>query len=248
MSASDQNGNFGKCRWRTKVALVAPLLPLLLASVAQADVTVYEKAPSVEELQQKMLGGARADQKKFKTRAIVFGDSAPAADAAHAQAATAQPAQQAAVQPQAPSYAPSSQAPAYAPAPQAATYAPAQAAVPQQTMQVSDNAIAFPIQFKVNSAQILPESVPFLQTIAGLMHKEAGIRLLIEGHTDISGNYQSNLALSRERASSVMNYLINRFGVEPARFVPVGKGPTEILPGLDPADPKNRRVQFRIIG
>jgi outer membrane protein OmpA-like peptidoglycan-associated protein len=245
MSASDRNGKLGKGRWRVPVAVVAPLLPLLFASAVQADVTVYEKAPSVEELQQKMLGGGGADQKKFKTRAIVFGESAPA-EAAPAQAATPQ----AAVRPQsqAPAYAPTPQSQAYAPAPQAAAYAPSAAAVPQQTMQVSDNAIAFPIQFRVNSSQILPESVPFLQSIAGLMHKEAGVRLLIEGHTDISGNYQSNLALSRERASSVMNYLINRFGIEPTRFVPVGKGPTEILPGLDPADPKNRRVQFRIIG
>ena len=37
----------------------------------------------------------------------------------------------------------------------------------QQTMQVGVNAIAFPINFRVNSSEILPESIPFLDSIAG---------------------------------------------------------------------------------
>ncbi|MFN3884562.1 MAG: OmpA family protein [Rhodocyclaceae bacterium] len=221
-------------RWPWMAGLAASLL--LCAGGAGADVTVYEKAPTVEELQQKLLGGSKAEQKKFKTRAIVFGDSAPA-EAAPAQPAAAQPQE--------------TPVPAHtAPAAAAAVYATTapQPAPVAQSMQVSDNAIAFPIQFKVGSSQILPESIPFLQSIAGLMQKDPSIRLLIEGHTDISGNYQRNLALSRERAFAVMNYLIDRFGIEPTRLVPVGKGPTDLLPGLDPTDPKNRRVQFRVIG
>lgn len=194
------------------------------AGVAVADVTVYERAPTVEELQQKMLGGEKAGQKKFKTRAIVFGDAAPET--------SQQPAPEARPAPQ----------PAAAPVQQAAI------APSGQSMQVSDNAIAFPIQFRVNSAQILPESLPFLESIAGLMQKDPGLRLLIEGHTDISGNYQRNLALSRERAFAVMNHLIDRHGIDQVRLMPVGKGPMEPLPGHEPTDPKNRRVQFRIIG
>lgn len=219
---------------RFSAVSVLPLAVALLlsAAVARAEVTVYEKAPSVEELQKKLLGGGQAEQKKYKTRAIVFGDAAAESPPAQvpAPAPASVPAAAVAV-------------PSMAPLP-----APAPASPPVQSVQVSDNAIAFPIQFKVNSAQILPESVPFLQSIAGLMLKEPGLRVLIEGHTDISGNYQRNLALSRERAYSVMNFLIDRFGLEPMRFVPVGKGPLEPLQGLDPTDAKNRRVQFRIIG
>ncbi|MCX7898306.1 MAG: OmpA family protein [Rhodocyclaceae bacterium] len=214
---------------------IVPRLSLVLALVmgmgtlARAEVTVYDKAPSVEELQQKLLGGEKSGQKKFKTRAIVFGEAPEAAPSAAA----------------APAAAPAAAAPQ--PAAQAAPQ-PAAAAQPSQTLQVSENAIAFPIQFKVNSAQILPESIPFLQSIAGLLQKDPTVRLLIEGHTDISGNYQRNMALSRERAFAVMNFLIDRFGIDPMRLMPVGKGPMEPLPGLEPTDPKNRRVQFRIIG
>lgn len=205
---------------------VSPLFILSLLSAflvhstcARADVTVYESVPSVEELQQKLLGGSKADQKKYKTRAIVFGDTP--ADNAQAQDS---------------------------PASQVASASPQTATNQAQPVQVSENAIAFPIQFRVNSAQVLPESAPYLQSIAGLMQKDQAIRLLIEGHTDISGSYQHNVALSRERAFAVMNYLIDRFGLEPIRFMPVGKGPTDPLQGLDPTDSRNRRVQFRIIG
>lgn len=231
MSASDR---------RIRLSTLASLLALAAAIPAQADVTVYEKAPSVEELQQKLLGGQSAGQKKFKTRAIVFGETAGEAAGQPAPSQPAAPA--AAVQP-----ATAAPMPA-APATQQVAIAAPSATPAAQSMQVSENAIAFPIQFKVNSAQILPESIPFLQSIAGLMQKDPSIRLLIEGHTDISGNYQRNMALSRERAFAVMNFLVDRFGIDPMRLVPVGKGPMEPLPGAEPTDPKNRRVQFRIIG
>ncbi|MEW6163677.1 MAG: OmpA family protein [Pseudomonadota bacterium] len=210
------------------------LILLVLAGAAQADnVTVYDRAPSVEELQRQLTGAAEApmpQQRKVRTRAIVFGDAAPA---------------------------PQEAAPAVLPAPQA-QQAPQQQATYQQTaappaaaapaVQVSERAIAFPINFRVNSSDILPESVPFLESIAGLLNKDPSMRLVVEGHTDASGTHSRNLALSRERAFSVMNYLIDHYRIDPLRLVPVGKGFSEPLGGLEPENPKNRRVQFRIIG
>lgn len=205
---------------------------LLLSGYAWAqDVKYYDKAPSAEELQRQLTGDATpGGKKKIRTRSIVFGDSpAPAAEQPAPQAA--QPAQQAAPQ-------------SYQPAPQAAQ----QPAPQQATMQVSERAIAFPINFKVNSSEILPESVPFLESIAGLMQKDPSVRLLIEGHTDSTGSTARNTTLSRERAFSVMNYLVDRFRVDPMRLVPVGKGSSEPLGGMEPTNPKNRRVQFRVVG
>lgn len=215
--------------------LAAAVSMLFLAGSAWAgDVTVYDKAPSVEELQRKLTGGEDSDGKrKLKTRAIVFGDAAPAPAQEVAPQAAPQPAT---------SYT--------APAPAAAAPAPAaQPAAPaQQTMQVGENAIAFPINFRVNSSEVMSESVPFIESIAGLLQKDPSIRLLIEGHTDSSGNPARNTVLSRERAFSVMNYLIDRYRIDPMRLVPVGKGFSEPLGGMEPTNPKNRRVQFRIIG
>lgn len=215
------------------LGLIAGLLVLVSGLVTAGEVTVYDKAPSVEELQRQLTGGDGTDgRKKPRTRAIVFGDSAPAAQ----EAAPAAP-QQAENQQQ-------------APRPQQARPQQAQQQVSArpQTMQVGENAIAFPINFRVNSSEILPESIPFLDSIAGLMQKDQGVRLMIEGHTDISGSPARNNSLSRERAYSVVNYLIDHYRIEPTRLMPVGKGFSEPLEGMDAANPKNRRVQFRIIG
>lgn len=208
---------------KPEIGLIIGLLLFVCGQATAGDVTVYNKAPSVEELQRQLTGGDGAGiRSKPRTRAIVFGDSAPA--------------QQEAPPPQA-DY--QQQAPRPQPRPQ-----PQQ----QQTIQVGENAIAFPINFRVNSSEILPESVPFLESIAGLMRKDQNVRLMVEGHTDISGSPARNISLSRERAYSVVNYLVERYRIEQARLMPVGKGFSEPLEGMDASNPKNRRVQFRIIG
>lgn len=211
-----------------ELGLSLPILLLVSGFAWAGDVTVYEKAPSVEELQQKLTGGE--GKRKLKTRSIVFGD-APAAQ------------QEAAPAPAAPQPATTQSSQQAAPA---AVYAPPTPA--PQTMQVGESAIAFPINFRVNSSEVLPESVPFIESIAGLMQKDPSVRLLIEGHTDMSGSLARNTALSRERAYAVMNYLIDHYRIDPMRLVPVGKGFSEPLGGMEPMNPKNRRVQFRIIG
>ncbi|MEI7614164.1 MAG: OmpA family protein [Betaproteobacteria bacterium] len=215
-------------------ALIAGLLVLSSGFATAGEVTMYDKAPSVEELQRQLTGGdGSAGRAKPRTRAIVFGDSAAQESAPAPQQAEQQPAPR----PQQPAR-PQQQAKAQ-PQPQQQQ---------QQTIQVGENAIAFPINFRVNSSEILPESIPFLESIAGLMKKDQGVRLMVEGHTDISGSSARNNSLSRERAYSVVNHLIDHYRIEPTRLMPVGKGFSEPLQGMDATNPKNRRVQFRIIG
>lgn len=219
---------------------------LLASGLAFAqDVKLYDKAPSVEELQRQLTGGAPAEgKKKIRTRAIVFGDSAPAAAVPQADAAPVQTSPQP-IATQQPAIQHAATAPASLQQPAAATQQPAAA---PQAVQVSERAIAFPINFRVNSSEILPESIPFLESIVGLMQKDPSIRLLVEGHTDASGSVARNNTLSRERAYSVTNHLIDHYRIDPARLMPVGRGSSEPLGGTDALNPKNRRVQFRIIG
>ena len=217
--------------------LIAGLFILASGFVTAGEVTVYDKAPSVEELQNQLTGGdgsAVVGKSRPRTRAIVFGDSAQ-------QDVVPAPTQQQ------PEYQP--QQPASRSKQQAHPQQQATKPRPQpQTMQVGENAIAFPINFLANSSDILPEAIPFLDSIAGLMKKDQSVRLMVEGHTDISGSPARNSCLSRERAYSVVNYLIVHYRIEPTRLMPVGKGFSEPLQGMDASNPKNRRVQFRIIG
>tara|TARA_R110002073_G_scaffold327113_1_gene507530 strand:+ start:2512 stop:3090 length:579 start_codon:yes stop_codon:yes gene_type:complete len=108
------------------------------------------------------------------------------------------------------------------------------------------NSIGFLIEFAHNSADIQPASVPFLEelgkmlTMQGLSDKN----IIIEGHADASGSEYYNLNLSERRASSIKSYLERNYGVSTSRLTIIGKGETQPLPGKNPHDRLNRRVQF----
>lgn len=111
---------------------------------------------------------------------------------------------------------------------------------------VRSTGVDFPIQFNVGSAVISPSSESTLNLIAkSLALNERCV--IVEGHTDASGNYDRNLQLSRERAESVINFLTSRSGIDRKRLVPVGKGSSDPLKNLDSRDSKNRRVVFKVV-
>ncbi len=56
------------------------------------------------------------------------------------------------------------------------------------------------------------------------------------------------MTLSRERAGSVVKFIVERAGMDRNRLVAIGKGPNEPLKNLDPRDSKNRRVVFKVVG
>lgn len=109
--------------------------------------------------------------------------------------------------------------------------------------------VPFSIQFAGGSADISPVSKELLGNIGGLLTSMLNGRcVVIEGHTDVSGNYERNVELSRARANSVASFLMQNHNIPSRHVVTFGKGPSEILPGVDPKNPKNRRVVFRIVG
>ena len=110
----------------------------------------------------------------------------------------------------------------------------------------SPKALALPVQFAFDSADILPAARTQLDALA------QGVRLLpkdrlvaIEGHTDARGDDDYNARLSMRRAQSVKRYLVAQHGIEPSRLRAVGMGEYETLPGRPAVAPENRRVQFR---
>lgn len=106
--------------------------------------------------------------------------------------------------------------------------------------------IGLPIQFAFNSANILPESVPFLEEIGRMLTMDgyADKQLIIEGHTDASGGEDYNLQLSRLRAEAVKNFLTRNYKIADYRLYTKGLGESKPLSGRNPFDGINRRVQF----
>jgi len=228
---------------------------LALPAFSADDVRYFDKAPSAEELRKSLMEAT--PQAKPRTRGIVFGApaepvAAPAAPAPAAVAPAATMAPAVASPAPAPVQAPSQAAvslPAPAAAPIAVPAAPVAAApAPRQEIQVSEKAIAFPINFRLGQSQIEAASYPFIDTMADFMKQNPNMRILVEGHTDATGNPDRNMALSRERAFSVSSYLIEKHRIDPSRLMAIGRGQQEPLQALDPKDGRNRRVQFRVIG
>lgn len=108
-------------------------------------------------------------------------------------------------------------------------------------------AVDFAIQFKVGSSEVAQASEQLLREIAKILALSPNRCVLVEGHTDVSGNADTNMALSRDRAEAVVNFVVDKAKLESKRFVSIGKGSSEPLKNLDPHHPLNRRVVFKVV-
>lgn len=103
------------------------------------------------------------------------------------------------------------------------------------------------IAFRTGSAEIDRDSYGLLDRLAVVARRCEGMRIMVEGHTDNSGDPGANLELSQRRANAVRDYFVAQ-GVESDRLrargmgdaLPVGDNSTEEGRAL------NRRIEFRI--
>ena len=116
---------------------------------------------------------------------------------------------------------------------------------------IEDNSIIIleKIYFETDSAVIQRRSYPIIDAVAATLNGNPQIRLVeIQGHADERGGDDYNLRLTRDRAASVVEAVVQR-GVSRDRLRSAGYG--EFCP-VDPrsnaeAWEQNRRVEFKII-
>ena len=103
---------------------------------------------------------------------------------------------------------------------------------------------ATPIVFVRSSPAVSPSATKTLDRIAQEIGV-AGLAVRIEAHSDGSGNTQTNLQLSIERATAVRDALLSR-GVSPELLVAVGRGDTVPIASNATARGRdiNRRIEF----
>lgn len=104
------------------------------------------------------------------------------------------------------------------------------------------------VYFERASSILKPESSVPLDAIVDYLHENSDKIMKVIGHTDLTGTFEDNMTLSKERADSVKQYLVSK-GVDPKRILTEGKGPTQpMLQGTDEASSKkNRRTEFVLI-
>jgi outer membrane protein OmpA-like peptidoglycan-associated protein len=102
------------------------------------------------------------------------------------------------------------------------------------------------IYFNTNSADIKPESYGILKEIADVLSANPEVKIAIIGHTDSDGDEAHNLDLSKRRAASVRQALIDNFGISGDRMQTDGKGESQPAEKNDTPAGKaaNRRVEF----
>jgi outer membrane protein OmpA-like peptidoglycan-associated protein len=116
----------------------------------------------------------------------------------------------------------------------------------EPAVRSTPSALALPVQFAFDSADILPSARRQLDALAeGIRLLPAAKAVVIEGHTDALGSASYNEQLSQRRAYAVKHYLVAVQGIAPERLHAVGLGEYGLLPGRAPYAPENRRVQFR---
>jgi outer membrane protein OmpA-like peptidoglycan-associated protein len=101
------------------------------------------------------------------------------------------------------------------------------------------------VQFYPNSATIA-KSDPALDSL-GRALRTFPATIIVEGHTDSIGSNAYNLRLSKKRAQTIRNYLIEKYGIASNKLKAIGYG--ESIPLADNSSAlgrsKNRRVQFK---
>lgn len=103
------------------------------------------------------------------------------------------------------------------------------------------------IQFETAKANIRPQSYPILEKVVVVMNENPAYNLVISGHTDSQGEEAYNLDLSKRRAASVMQYLIDK-GVSASRLTSNGFGESQPVADNKTAKGRylNRRVEFKV--
>lgn len=116
-------------------------------------------------------------------------------------------------------------------------------AVPLQPGQ--EASLVAPLRFELGSAELTGTAESLLGRLAEVLAEDSqtSAKYLIEGHTDSSGSAAFNQGLSERRARSVYDYLVLR-AVPIERLQARGYGESRPLPGLAPADGRNRRVEI----
>jgi len=232
----------------TRSAVTALLLaPAFAAPVMAGEVRMFDRPPTVSEVQELLAAPTPAPvpSPRYRSIEIIGGavksvqNNAPAPATTQASYETHEHHQ---VMP----------APVAAPVPMeeaAMTPPPAQVATTQpqpreERHHTSDQtAFGFRINFRFDSAVIPADAYEYLDTVGTVLHSEPDVSVIVEGHTDAKGSDAYNMKLSERRAKAVEDYLVQKHQIAMSRIHAVGKGEAEPLTG-NPFDQTNRRVQF----
>jgi OOP family OmpA-OmpF porin len=105
------------------------------------------------------------------------------------------------------------------------------------------------VPFASGSAEISPVAARVLDELGKALTSPslASYKFRVEGHTDTVGAPDMNKALSEQRANSVTEYLVTKFGIDRSRLTPVGMGEEGLLVATGPGVSNAANRQVRVV-
>lgn len=120
---------------------------------------------------------------------------------------------------------------------------------PKPPLTISERPVELhAIQFNQSTADMLPEAKSDLDRVLAFLSQNPGIIIELAGHTDNQGDFDQNVALSRQRAETVKAYLVGK-GIEANRIQTRGYGGTRPVATNNDERRRqlNRRVEMTIV-
>jgi outer membrane protein OmpA-like peptidoglycan-associated protein len=119
-----------------------------------------------------------------------------------------------------------------------------------QSLDAQGKIALYGIHFDTGKAAVKPESDATLAVIAEFLRSKPQTKMYVIGHTDDTGQYAQNMALSTARAVAVVEALATKHRVEKSRLHAVGVGPVAPVTTntSDEGRALNRRVELVMRG
>lgn len=115
-------------------------------------------------------------------------------------------------------------------------------------LAVGDKITLKNVYFEMSKSDLLSASFSELDKLVAMMHDNPNMAIRLEGHTDIIGDHDKNLQLSRDRVLACERYLVQK-GIDTDRIQTIGYGDTRpiLTKGTDEERKINRRVEFVVL-
>jgi OOP family OmpA-OmpF porin len=116
---------------------------------------------------------------------------------------------------------------------------------PAPKVELYEYCITLNLDFDIDKADIKPQFHEDIARVGEFMNKYPTTTATIEGHTDNIASPEYNMELSQRRAESVVNYLVDKFGIDRSRLRAQGYGLTRPIAdnSTDEGKQKNRRIE-----
>lgn len=101
------------------------------------------------------------------------------------------------------------------------------------------------VEFDFDQAVVKPSYHNDIEKVANFLKAYPNTTAELEGHTDSIGTDEYNMELSKRRAKSVKNYLVEKFNIDAARLSAIGYG--ESQPVANNEKPEGRQRNRRVV-